>query len=170
MYNKYIILIAIICIILSIFKRWNIIIILLVLIGSTYIIINKIKKTTNKHDRSIENKYCRKSDINNPMGNVLLYTDKDELEYNMCKNQNIDSNLRFNIYNDKKDLYLRKNNIRPFITMPSILHPNDLDNVKNTIYYFNDTSCKLNGTNCAFNENIKYHKNYFLDNKIKTNT
>jgi len=170
MYNKYFILIAIMCIILSIFRRWNSIIILLVFIGSSYMIIDKIIKTTKKHNKIIDNRYCRKSDINNPMGNVLLYTDKDELEYNMCKNQNIDSNLRFNIYNDKKDLHLRKNNIRPFITMPSILYPNDLDNVKKNLYDYNNVSCKLNATNCAYNENIKYHKNYFLDNKIKTNT
>lgn len=126
-------------------------------------------KLTNIANNNIEPLNCRKSDINNPMGNVLLYADKKELEYSLCKNQDIETNLRFNIYNNSKDLFLRNNNIRPFITMPSLFHPNDLENVKNTVYYFNDKSCKLNSTNCMYNENIKYHKNYFLSDKIKTN-
>ena len=168
MYNKYSILILVLVfLILIILKSWNIII-----FGSTTIlfIIYLRSLLLNKKDKFIEKMYCRKSDIHNPMGNVLLYTKEDELEYNICPNEDIESNLRFNIYNDRKDLFLRKNNIRPFITMPSVNHPNDIDNVMNKLYHFDEASCKLNGTNCTFNEDIRYHKNYFLDNEIKTNT
>ena len=159
---KYFILIAIMSIILCIFNRWDILIIFLVFISTSYLITSYIIDTNQNHNQKIDNQYCRKSDINNPMGNVLLYTHEDKLEYDICPNENIDSNLRFNIYNNSKDLFLRKNNIRPFITMPSIHHPNNIDNFKNNLYNFNDESCKLTGTNCMFNENIKYHKNYFI--------
>ena len=162
---KYFILITIMSLILCIFKRWDILIIFLVFIGSSYLIYNYILNTHNTNIKTTNDKYCRKSDINNPMGNVLLYTTNDELEYNLCANQDIETNLRFNIYNNKKDLFLRKNNIRSFITMPNLQYPNDIQNVKNKLYFFNDASCKLNSTNCAFNENIKYHKNYFIKSK-----
>ena len=159
---KYIILVIILLIVL---KAWNSLIFLLILFLTIYIIKNFLIKAKN----NVEEMNCRKSDIHNPMGNVLLYTKEDELEYNLCENQDIDKNLRFNIYNDKKDLFLRKNNIRPFVTMPSINYPNDIDNFKSNIYHFNKSSCKLDGTDCTYYENIKYHKNYFLSNEIKTN-
>ena len=171
MYKKYLkLILVIILLILIVLRSWNLIIIgsvlLLFIINIKSLLVNK----HNKHVRIMEKMYCRKSDINNPMGNVLLYTDKDELEYNICPNEDIEHNLNFNIYNDKKDLFFRRNNVRPFITKPSIYHPNDLNNVKNNLYNYNIESCKLNSTNCAFNENIKYHKSYFLSNEIKTNT
>ncbi len=162
---KYFILIGIMSIILCIFKRWDILIIFLIIISSIYLILIYVLDQNQTHNKMINDKYCRKSDINNPMGNVLLYTNGDELEYDMCANPDIESNLRFNIYNDKKDLYMRRNNIRPFITMPTIQYPNDIQNVKNQLYNFNNASCKLDSTNCTFNENIKYHKNYFIKSK-----
>jgi hypothetical protein len=163
MYIKYLVLIGLILIIL---KRWNIILFVTITMIFIYVLSQILLDTKKKYDKTIEKMLCRKSDINNPMGNVLLYTEKDKLEYNLCKDQDIETKLRFNIYNDSKDLFLRKNNIRPFITMPSISHPNDIDNVKNTLYNYNSSSCKLDNTNCMYNENLKYHKNYFLSNKI----
>ena len=164
MYNKYVIILIII--LLIILKRLNIIILGIII----YITWLYIFNTKNKYDKIVEKMYCRKSDIHNPMGNVLLYTNENELDYNICPNQNTEKNLRFNIYNDRSDLHLIKNNVRPFITMPSLYYPNDIDNVKHNLYYFNKSSCKLNGVNCTYNEDVKYHKSYFLDNKIKTNT
>jgi len=161
MYTKLNILILIL-ILIVILGNLNLIIFIFLLILFVLILKYFLLETKNKYNKTIKNTYCRKSDINNPMGNVLLYTQEDKLEYNICSNENIDSNLRFNIYNNSKDLFLRKNNIRPFITMPSIHHPNNIDNFKNNLYNFNDESCKLTGTNCMFNENIKYHKNYFI--------
>lgn len=156
---KYIILI--ICL-LIIFNRWNFLIFLLLALLTFYIVKNVLTKAKQENNKIIENMFCRKSDIHNPMGNVLLYTKEDELEYNLCKNQDIEKNLRFNVYNNRKDLFLRKNNVRSFVTMPSLYFPNDIDNFKTNIYNFNKSSCKLDGTNCMYNENIKYHKNYFL--------
>jgi len=170
--NKYLILLLIfVLIILIILNKINIVIFLLLLISFIYVIKNYLKDANNQNDLLMEKMYCRKSDIHNPMGNVLIYTNEDDLDYKLCKNKNIDaeidSNLRFNIYNNRKDLFLKKNNVRTFITQPSTIYPNDIDNFKNNIYYFNDASCKLNGTNCIYNEYIKYHKNYFLSDKIK---
>ena len=171
MYNKYKILILILTIlILIILRSWNILISGIILILFIYYIKYILSNTKHKNNKLMEKMFCRKSDINNPMGNVLIYTKEDELEYNICPNENIEHNLRFNIYNNRKDLFLRKNNIRQFITMPSTYYPNDIDNVKNNLYYFNKSSCKLNGTNCMYGEDIRYHKNYFLNNEIKTNT
>ena len=171
MYNKYKILIPILIIlILLILRSWNILIFGLISVLFIIYIRSVLSNSKNKNNKLMEKMLCRKSDINNPMGNVLLYTKEDELEYNICPNENIDNNLRFNIYNNRKDLFLKKNNVRPFITMPSIYYPNDIDNVKNNLYFFNKSSCKLDGTNCMYGEDIRYHKNYFLSNKIKTNT
>jgi hypothetical protein len=170
MYNKYSILILIlIVLILIILKSWN-----LIIFGSILIVfvicIRSVLLNTKNNNKLMEKMYCRKSDIHNPMGNVLLYTKEEDLEYDICPNEDIEKNLRFNIYNDRKDLLLKKNNVRSFITMPSSYYPNDIDNFKNNLYFFNKSSCKLNGLNCAYNEDIKYHKNYFLSNEIKTNT
>ena len=170
MYKYTIPIIILIIIILLILRSWNLIIFgsisILFIIYVRYLLLN----TKDKHNKLMEKMYCRKSDINNPIGNVLLYTKEDELEYNICPNEDTEHNLRFNIYNDRKDLFLRKNNVRQFITMPSTYYPNDIDNVKNNLYHFDKASCKLNGTNCTYGEDIRYHKNYFLSNEIKTNT
>lgn len=108
---------------------------------------------------------CKKSTLNNPMGNVLIYSDIDDANKNLCPNQNnlIDSNLKHNVYYDSKDLFHKKNNTRPFITMPSDTHPNNFDQYKNFLYYFNNPTCKKDGIDCMFNEDLRYHKNYFLD-------
>jgi len=116
MYTKLNILILIL-ILIVILGNLNLIIFIFLLIFFVLILKYFLLETKNKYNKTIKNTYCRKSDINNPMGNVLLYTQEDKLEYNICSNENIDSNLRFNIYNNSKDLFLRKNNIRTFITM-----------------------------------------------------
>ncbi len=167
MYKKSLILILLL--ILIVLRSWNLLIISIIIIVSILLIKKLLIDHKIKNNMIMEKMYCRKSDINNPMGNVLLYTNQDELEYDICKNEDINNNLNFNIYNDSKDLFMRKNNIRPFITMPSKYYPNDIDNFKNNLYYLDNPTCKLNSTNCTYNEDIRYHKNYFLDNEIKTN-
>jgi hypothetical protein len=156
--------------ILIVLRSWNLVIFISITILFIIFIRSILINSNNKNNKLMEKMYCRKSDIHNPMGNVLLYTKNDELEYNICPNEDVESKLRFNVYNDRKDLFLRRNNVRPFITMPSRYHPNDINNVKNNLYNFNESSCKLNGTNCMFNEDLRYHKNYFLTDEIKTNT
>ena len=116
---------------------------------------NLISKNLNK---------CNKTTINNPMGNSLLYTSINKLNQQLCNNQDkqIDVNLKYNIYYDSKDLFLKNNNTRPFITMPSQMHPNNIDKYKKYIYYLDNPSCKLNQQNCMYNEDIRYHKTNYL--------
>ena len=121
----------------------------------------KIKRI-DKLDKEVK---CRKSTIDNPMGNILLYTSIEEMDQKVCKlsDNEINKKLRYNVYNDSTDLFLKKNNVRPYITMPSQTHPNEIDKYKKYIYYSppvggNNPSCKINGLNCMYNKDIRYHK------------
>jgi hypothetical protein len=132
----------------------------------TQIVGDKVVDIRTKYDKVIydaDNK-CRKSSINNPMGNSLLYTPVDDLNLKLCKLQEkqIDDNVKFNVYNDSSDLFLKKNNIRSFITMPSQTHPNDIDSFKNYLYNFDHQTCKVDQINCMFNEDVRYHKTDFV--------
>ena len=106
-------------------------------------------------DIKIENINCRKSTIDNPMGNVLY----DNYDYKLCLNEDIDKNLKYNYYYNSSDLFLKKNNTRPYITMPSQTYPNDINKLKDYLYNFNNLTCKYNSIDCMINNNIKYHKN-----------
>lgn len=55
--------------------------------------------------------------------------------------------------------------MRPFITMPSQTHPNNINNFTSYLYNFDAPTCKTNGMNCMFNEDLRYHKNTFLTKK-----
>ena len=100
------------------------------------------------------NNKCRKSTIENPMGNILLYTPADKMNEKLCDNQEkkIEDNLTYNIYYDSHDLFNKKNNTRSFITMPSQTHPNDIDKFKKYVYFFGNPTCKSDGLDCMFNE------------------
>lgn len=150
---KYCIYVIIIIIILT--KNWKLSIFFLLLGITIYIISNIIIK-----NRQIENLDCKKTTLDNPMGNLTLY---DNINKSLCNNQDnkIKSNLRYNIYYDSKDIFHRKNNTRSFITMPSQINPNDIDQFRNYLYYFDNPTCKYDSMNCMFNENLKYHKNYY---------
>jgi len=119
--------------------------------------------------KPIENFKCRKSSINNPMQNALLYMSEDELDNEICNESNIliDENLRFNIYTNSNDLYMKENNIRPFITMPSTTFPNKIDNFKNNLYNFENKTCKIDSINCMHIDDVRYHKNYFYNKNFK---
>lgn len=108
---------------------------------------------------------CRKSTVDNPTGNVLLYTPQEELNQSFCplQEKEMDKNIKYNFYFDSKDIWQKKNNMRPFITMPSQSHPNDLDKFTTYLYNFKAPACKTNAVNCMFNEDLRYHKNTFLD-------
>jgi hypothetical protein len=160
-------LIYVIMIITLLTQSWNLIIFLLVCLILIQIIGSKMINIKKNTDIIYQNKYnqCRKSTINNPMGNALLYTSTNELNNENCKFQDklMDKNLRYNIYNNSNDLFLKKNNIRPFITMPSQIYPNNIDNFKKNLYYFDNPTCKLNNINCMYNEDLRYHKTDFTD-------
>ena len=148
-------------------QSWKLIIFFLVCLILTQIIGSKMSSIKQIRKKEYQNKYaqCRKSTINNPMGNVLLSTPGDDLDNKLCRFQDkeIDFNLKHNVYYDSKDLFLKKNNIRPFITMPSQSHPNDINLFKKYLYYFDNPTCKSNSMNCMFNEDLRYHKNDFYE-------
>ena len=116
----------------------------------------------------LENNKCRKSTIDNPTANALLYTEQDELNYKMCANQDddIDKNIKHNFYFDSHDLWFTRNNMRPFITMPSQTHPNDIDKFTSYLYNFKAPTCKTDALNCVFNDDVRYHKTNFIDKKV----
>jgi hypothetical protein len=148
-------------------QSWNLIIFFLVCLVLTQIIGSKMLSIKDFIKKKHNDKFgrCRKSTIENPMGNLLLYTPVKDMDNKICRFQDkqIDSNLKYNVYYDSKDLFLKKNNIRPFITMPSQTHPNDIDKFKKYLYYFDNPTCKFNGMNCMFNEDLRYHKTDFYD-------
>ena len=47
--------------------------------------------------------------------------------------------------------------------MPSQTYPNDIDNFKKFLYYFDNPTCKFDGMDCMFNEDLRYHKTDFYD-------
>jgi hypothetical protein len=149
-------------------NNWKLVIMILVLIVIIGLILSEAdlikQKEIAKKNLTIPPN-CKKSTHNNPMGNVLLYTDIDDANKNLCPNQNnlIDTNLKHNIYYDSKDLFHKKNNTRPFITMPSQTHPNNIDEYKNFLYNFNNPTCKTDGIDCMYNEDLRYHKTYFIN-------
>jgi len=162
---RYLLYLSIILSVLT--KKYKLVIFFMVCLLFVQIIGSNIISTKKKDDEIVEKKenICRKSTINNPMGNSLLYTPENELDQKLCRFQEkeIDKNLKYNVYYDSKDLFLKKNNIRPFITMPSQTHPNDIDRYKRYIYYFDNPTCKFDAMNCMFNEDIRYHKTNYLE-------
>lgn len=150
---RYCIYVIIILLILT--KNWKLSIFFILFSIMIYIIINIIIK-----NKKIEVSNCKKTTLDNPMGNLILY---DNINKPLCNNQDNDikSNLKYNIYYDSKDLFHKKNNTRSFLTMPSQTNPNNIDNFRNYLYYFDNPTCKNNSMQCMFNEDLKYHKNYY---------
>jgi hypothetical protein len=146
-------------------QSWKLIIFFLVCLILTQIIGSKMSSIKQIRKKEYQNKYaqCRKSTINNPMGNVLLSTPDADLDNKICRFQDkeIDTNLKYNVYYDSNDLFLKKNNIRPFITMPSQTHPNDINQFKKYLYFFDNPTCKTDSMKCMFNEDLRYHKTDF---------
>jgi len=147
-YKNIIIFIIIIYFVLKLNTKY-ILIILILLFVFLYIFYKNDKKSN----------VCRKSTINNPFGNLLLYSQFDKYENDLCPNQhqNIDKNIRFNIYNDSNDIYLKKNIIRYFRQMPSQIHPNNINNFTKYLFNFNNKICKSDN-NCLVNDDLRYHK------------
>ena len=142
-------------------KNWKCVVILIIFMIFTHLITNQ---AVNYKKNVLNNNFskCRKSTVDNPMGNVLLYSDLEDLNKKNCNDINNDNNLKYNFYFDSGDLFQKKNNTRPFITMPSQTHPNDIDKFKDYLYNFKPATCKIDSVNCMFNNDIRYHKTPFL--------
>jgi hypothetical protein len=160
---KFFIYISLIIILLT--NNWKLVIVIiifsLILKIFTYKSISLNNEIIKTNDIRLK---CRKTTVDNPTGNVLLYTPDNELDYNLCPLQEteMDNNIKYNFYFDSKDLFQKKNNMRPFITMPSQSHPNDIDKFTSYLYNFKGSTCKTGAVNCMFNEDLRYHKNEFL--------
>jgi c-di-AMP phosphodiesterase-like protein len=126
---------------------------------------HQIKKEDQTNNLNKSNIKCRKSTIDNPMGNILLYTPIEEQNIKFCANDEelIKNNLMHNVYFNEKDLFLKKENMRPFITMPSETNPNAIDDFKKYLYDFDNSTCKIDKMNCMYNEDLRYHKTHFVE-------
>lgn len=162
---KYLLYASIILMLLT--NNWHLIILLIVFAIAIKITTKPIIKYNEERIEKQNNitNACRKSTVDNPTGNVLLYTPQDELGQAFCplQEKEMDKNIKYNFYFDSKDIWQKRNNMRPFITMPSQTHPNDLDKFTTYLYNFKAPTCKTNAVNCMFNEDLRYHKNTFLD-------
>ena len=153
---KYILYVIIVIGILT--QNWKLIILLVVVLIVLEIYMNQMININKEKIHKPE--ICRKSTIDNPMGNVLL--GDNNLDEKLCKNQKIDNNLNYNVYYNENDIFKTNNYLRPFITMPSQTHPNDIGQFKKYLYNFDNPTCKLNNLNCMYNEDIKYHKTDYI--------
>lgn len=142
-------------------KNYKLCVFLIVIAFIMYFINSKIIPT--KKMETYNKNICRKTTIDNPMGNPLLYTPQSELDLKLCKYQDkkIEDNLNHNIYYDSGDLFRKKQNTRSFYTQPSQTHPNDIDEYKKYLYYFDNPTCKVDGKDCVNYVDVRYHKTNF---------
>ena len=149
-------------------QNWKLLIVILV-----FVIVLKTfaKKAISFNEQLIEknksNFNCKKSTLNNPMGNI---DSKENLKKEFCPLQEnkMENNIKYNFYFNSNDLFEKENVTRPFITMPSQTHPNNLNNFTSYLYNFDALTCKTNSINCMFNNDLRYNKNTFLvKNQIK---
>jgi len=109
---------------------------------------------------NIINKYksCRRSTINNPMSNILIMDEKNDLI--ACSDdpdEKININLYWEFYEDENDINAKKK-LRNFITMPITSHPNKRDDFLNFLYRDKSVSCKYEGIGCEQYRELKYNK------------
>jgi hypothetical protein len=153
-------------------KNYQIIIFLIILIIVFKIIKSNIIYQSNNlnldsnpnSNPNQQNIKCKKSTLDNPMGNPLLYSSNDELNNTFCKSQDklLDTNIKYNMYYNSADLFQKQNNTRSFITLPSQTYPNDINQYKKYLYSIDKPNCKIDGQNCMYNEDLRYHKNYYI--------
>jgi len=150
--KKYKIIIFLIIIIFIFMQKNKFVVFLLTVVFLLYVFIILFNNKTNNH--------CRYSTINNPFGNILLYSQLNKYDNKLCPKQKniIHNNLKYNIYNDASDIFQTKNNIRSFYPMPSQSHPNNINNFTSFLYNFNNKTCKENNNECLLYSDIRYNK------------
>lgn len=136
------------------------IIILLIIIN----LIGKIKFNNININNQIKKEIkCRKSTINNPMSNILITMNNEELNIPAC-NENINSkklieeNLNYNVYYNSKDLFKKKTGNIKYVKNPSSIYPNNNKEYLNYLYDLNSNNCKINSKNCIGWYDVKYNK------------
>ena len=106
---------------------------------------------------------CRKSTINNPMSNILTTMNPDELAIQACDekintSELIDNNLNYNYYINAKKIFSKKNNYLNFIQLNNTKYPNDIKNIRNYLYDFNENNCKNNSNKCTAWNDVKFYR------------
>lgn len=98
-------------IILVLTQNWKIMIIIMVFV----IVLKKFsKKAISFNEELIEKNNqitnCKKSTLNNPTGNALLYDSEEILNKKFCplQEKEMDNNIKYNFYFDSKDLWQKK--------------------------------------------------------------
>jgi hypothetical protein len=100
---------------------------------------------------------CRRSTINNPMGNILPLDLEPNLE--ACDDEpeeKINNNLYWEFYEDQNDL-TAKTRLRSFITMPITTIVNKRKNFLEFMYQ-PTLKCKSDGVGCEDYRDIRYSK------------
>jgi len=121
---------------------------------------NLIKKDNHK---SIK---CRKSTINNPMGNILITTDNKDLNIPACNDtintkSLIEDNLNYNTYKNIK----YNNTVDRYIKVLDTKYPNNMEDYLNFLYKINTNTCRLNNQNCGKWYDIKNNTDNILKYK-----
>ena len=103
-----------------------------------------------------ENFKCKKSTIDNPFKNYLLYN-TDEIDDKNCniKDNKERYNYELNLYKNLDDLYDMDNSYRHFYTMPITNTINNIEEYGNWLYK-KEGSCKIDGLNCLNFVDLRY--------------
>jgi hypothetical protein len=112
----------------------------------------------NKIEKIKKHLKCRRTTINNPMGNVLFLDENPELE--ACSDDEhtkIKNNIHWEYYEDEIDLNT-KTKLRNFIKMPVTSLLNKRENFTNFLYDQSILTCKYDGIRCEKYRDIRYNK------------
>jgi hypothetical protein len=117
----------------------------------------KREDTENKIEQIRKYNSCRRSTINNPMGNILPLDENPHLEAcNDETKEQIDDNLFFEYYEDQNDLASRIKQ-KNFITMPITSIINKREKFLNFMYKPRQ-KCKVESIGCEKFRDLQYNR------------
>lgn len=117
----------------------------------------KKEDTKDKIKKMRKYNSCRRTTINNPMGNVLPLDENPHLEAcNDDTKEDIEDNLFFEYYEDENDLVGRKKQ-KNFITMPITSIVNKREKFLNFMYRPKQM-CRSNGIGCEKFRDLRYNR------------
>jgi len=101
---------------------------------------------------------CRRSTINNPMGNLVPLDEEQNIEACLDEPQEkIDYNLYYEFYEDENNINSKKK-LRNFITMPVTSLLSNRKSFLEFTYEENKLKCKYDGVGCERLRDIRYSK------------
>ena len=156
--SRYFLITSIIFIIFNRYKWAYICGIGFILITFIGIIYTQNEEKEKKISKIKEHLQCRRSTINNPMGNLLPLEKDANIEACIDEPQEkIDNNLYWEFYEDENDISA-KTRLRNFITMPITSIINNRKEFINFAYGDNMSKCKYDGVRCERLRDIRYSK------------